>query len=221
MTFTDTGCSYHDNCFTCPFPDCKASDVEAAKSAKPKKESVKPKHKKDSVTSTPKPPKTPKPKKGRKQTQREYYQKNKERICAYSRKYHADNKERLNKVSREYARSHSDQHQLIGRRYYRLKQLEAGTVEPVGYINVEGRPVSVYKGTKGMFWYVDNDTYREVSDFDLSTRMYSKFKTTKLLKLCTIAKLQNYREECTNLDDRMYFDIAIDCINKIIDIESE
>ena len=83
----------HDDCYTCPYPDCIASQESEVNKQKKKRGRK---------------PMDPELKKKKKQAYRkEYYKKNKERLNAYMSEYYKGHKEEYRERSRKcYAKKH-------------------------------------------------------------------------------------------------------------------
>lgn len=110
------GCKYYHDCFTCPFEDCRLTELEAVQADV-----------EEGIGQT-------KHISARREKNQEYYAKNRERLIKYQREYRE--KRREGKVKKElktadwnayhraYAKSHREENRARGRAYYAAHKAE-------------------------------------------------------------------------------------------------
>lgn len=103
----------HNDCFTCPYPDC----IKGVRVKKEKPKATKTKPKKEVVIKEKK--KVGRPRKDRSNYWNEYYAKNAERIRENNRKRYYEKREEIQEKQRKYRKEHIEYYREYSRRYYR------------------------------------------------------------------------------------------------------
>ena len=128
----------HDNCLTCPYPDCIATDKQIAAQAKehrrkPGRKKIDPELKKENA----------------RRWQREYYQQNKEAVLDKMHKYYQNHAEEIRQKQKEYRdRKRGKTRSLFniwitnGKTNKRIKECELQEFERLGW--KRGRCLSPY-----------------------------------------------------------------------------